>query len=282
MINCVVRIHRLDLPLDVVVKVPLWDEEQWEASASSEKACSRPARTNKQTPHSNVCWYIVISLIFQQENLSSSVFPEELGEALDWISPYSSAGASPVVMAVGDKEDTQEELAWANTQPSSCDVLGRETEKSRTRCGKGTRRCIVSGCKALVVHLPRHLRRVHHWSPQEAINADGEAFTAKRSRQTRNCVVEGCSAVVVHLPRHLRQVHRFGPSEAQSAILGSSKKPWSQPRHRKNKLCPQKGCGRLRRNIYQHMRKFHKPERRPKEWRTISKVKDEILPVKNS
>lgn len=35
MTNCVVRIHRLDLPLDVVVKVPLWDEEHWKESASS-------------------------------------------------------------------------------------------------------------------------------------------------------------------------------------------------------------------------------------------------------
>lgn len=40
MTNCVVRIHRLDLPLDVVVKVPLWDEEHWESVSPREQGRS--------------------------------------------------------------------------------------------------------------------------------------------------------------------------------------------------------------------------------------------------
>lgn len=50
MTNCVVRIHRLDLPLDVVVKVPLWDEEHCEESLSPREQGRSPLNSVLHEP----------------------------------------------------------------------------------------------------------------------------------------------------------------------------------------------------------------------------------------
>ncbi|XP_076129912.1 uncharacterized protein LOC143111554 [Alosa pseudoharengus] len=253
MTNCVVRIPRLDLPLDVVVKVPLWDEEIWEESASSRK-------------QGNSLWHSVLHEPVQEAE------KENFGEALDWMSPYASSSGSLVNVADRKEEVTQEVLTGPEKQQKCWNVLnqGNGKEKSVTKGDRGSRSCIVSGCMARVVHLPRHLRRVHQWSPQQALNATEKTSTATCGRRTRSCIVDGCTAVVVHLPRHLRQVHYLGPSEIRSAIFGS-KKPRSLTSRHSKKQCPQEGCGRVSRNIYQHMRKFHKLEKGRRGWSTMLK-----------
>ncbi|XP_062392506.1 uncharacterized protein LOC134080212 [Sardina pilchardus] len=251
MINCVVRIQRLDLPLDAVVNVPLWDENIWEEPASSRKQRRSLRYSGLHEP------------VQEAEK-------ENLGEALDWMTPIPSSSGSPVNLVDGTEAVTQEVLTGPKKQRRRRNVLKRETEKSVTRRDGGSRSCVVSGSTARVVHLPRHLRRMHQWSPQKALDATEKPVAAARGRRTKTCIVDGCTAVGVHLTRHLRQVHHLGPSEIRRAIFGS-KKPRPLTSRRGKKRCPLEGCCCVRRNIYQHMRKFHGLEKGRRGWSTLLK-----------
>lgn len=81
--------------------------------------------------------------------------------------------------------------------------------------------CPVSKCKKSVVHLPRHLRAVHKWSPTKSNSAlsifdirkksDKIAKGNKPARiyRRRVCPFIGCSAVVRRLHNHLTGKHKL-------------------------------------------------------------------------
>ena len=107
--------------------------------------------------------------------------------------------------------------------------------------GRAKRECPVLYCRKLVVHVPRHLVHVHHWSHSQSRSAvtnfnlrkkytfknqmNAEAGNRKRKQngdkatklhkdyhKKRICPVIGCSACVKRLPAHLKNVHEISPS----------------------------------------------------------------------
>ena len=78
--------------------------------------------------------------------------------------------------------------------------------------------CPLLTCKAEVVHLPRHMRNVHHWT-QEAASKVLLKYNIRRRlkkdtsekdyRHRRKCPIADCHSVVRCLPKHLQKVHKF-------------------------------------------------------------------------
>lgn len=91
--------------------------------------------------------------------------------------------------------------------------------------------CPVSGCKKAVVHLPRHLRTIHKWSPGKSASAltifdlrhKPEKKTEKtkpaRIHRRRVCPVQGCSAVVRRLHNHLQGKHKLNRTDDRYGIV---------------------------------------------------------------
>ena len=89
-----------------------------------------------------------------------------------------------------------------------------------------TKQCPVENCRAVVIHVPRHLRGKHRWNSRDAQNAVPRLYNmrCRRSRsgkpakykdyhKHRKCPIDGCSAVVKRLPPHLSQKHEI-PSKS--------------------------------------------------------------------
>ena len=78
--------------------------------------------------------------------------------------------------------------------------------------------CPLLTCKAEVVHLPRHMRNVHHWT-QEAASKVLLKYNIRRRlkkdtsekdyRRRRKWPIADCHSVVRRLPKHLQKVHKF-------------------------------------------------------------------------
>lgn len=95
------------------------------------------------------------------------------------------------------------------------DVNMKETSKRKKHV------CPVSKCKKVVVHLPRHLRAVHKWSPRKSNSAlsifdipnksekKAERNKPARIYRRRVCPFIGCSAVVRRLHNHLQGKHKL-------------------------------------------------------------------------
>jgi hypothetical protein len=97
-----------------------------------------------------------------------------------------------------------------------CDVTGSNQEKDATKvetkkkAHRNTHPCPV--CKKAVVHLPRHLRKVHKWDADGITTFDLRAKPKdekSRINRRRVCPHPGCSAVVRKLYNHLRGKHKL-------------------------------------------------------------------------
>jgi len=84
----------------------------------------------------------------------------------------------------------------------------------RSRC-RSSKKCPV--CRAEVIHVPRHLRNCHGWTPEEARTAVRkfklQTVKKQKSKQKdyhhrRQCPVDGCTASVKRLSSHL-QSHKI-------------------------------------------------------------------------
>jgi hypothetical protein len=90
--------------------------------------------------------------------------------------------------------------------------------------GRSKKKCPVTSCNAMVVHLPRHLKNVHKWKQERAKTAVQlfilrKPYKLQASRhaekqkpdyhQRRQCPVDNCSAVVSRLSTHLQNFHQI-------------------------------------------------------------------------
>lgn len=148
----------------------------------------------------------------------------------------------------------------ANTNVNKSDQSKKKKRPSKARIKK---ECPVPYCHKIVVHLPRHLLKVHDWPKHQAraavlrfnlrkkysfstaesaaagnrkrkTNADehGQKRCNKDYHKKRCCPVVGCSAVVKRLPAHLQTVHGFSPKSSKykallSKALPQPKRPYS-------------------------------------------------------
>lgn len=79
--------------------------------------------------------------------------------------------------------------------------------------------CPYSNCGVAVIHLPRHMRQCHRWSPRKArsvlntfsLRRKKEASKRKTKRSYRRvvCPVDECNSVVKRIHNHLIDVHKF-------------------------------------------------------------------------
>ena len=143
----------------------------------------------------------------------------------------------------------------------SQDIAQKLDKKQPVIKGRAKRECPVLYCRKLVVHVPRHLVHVHHWSHSQSRSAvtnfnlrkkytfknqmNAEAGNRKRKQngdkatklhkdyhKKRICPVMGCSACVKRLPAHLKNVHEISPSTDEykrllKEALPKRKRPYS-------------------------------------------------------
>ena len=138
-------------------------------------------------------------------------------------------------------EDGHEDEADENVDEDNVDSKDIVQEMDKKQPRRAKRKCPVPHCRKMVVHIPRHLVHVHHWSHSQSRAAvtnfnlrkkytfksqmSAEAGNRKRKQngdkatkfhkdyhKKRICPVMGCSACVKRLPAHLKNVHEISPS----------------------------------------------------------------------
>jgi hypothetical protein len=81
--------------------------------------------------------------------------------------------------------------------------------------------CPLFACKATVIHLPRHMRNVHHWTKEAASKVLSKFNIRKRKNKEdkkkdyhprRRCPISNCHSIVHRLPAHLKKVHKLDKS----------------------------------------------------------------------
>ena len=143
----------------------------------------------------------------------------------------------------------------ANIDENKSDQSKKKKRQCKSRIKK---ECPVPHCDKTVVHIPRHLVKVHNWSKHQALAAvlrfnlrkkyafsSSESAVAGNGKKKANadesgkkkckdyhnervCPIVGCVAVVQRLPAHLQQVHGFSPQGAKYKSL--LKKAFPQPK----------------------------------------------------
>lgn len=117
-------------------------------------------------------------------------------------------------------------------------MLGVDVNMKEASSKRMKHLCPVSKCKKAVVHLPRHLREVHRWSPTKSKSAlsifdirkktDKKAKGNKPARiyRRRVCPFIGCSAVVRRLHNHLQGKHKLKREDERYGCYNASKCYW--------------------------------------------------------
>ena len=165
----------------------------------------------------------------------------------------------------GEDQDEQAEVASLTEEDVSIEDKDNESEDDDTdeECqfsedDKNTgrrkkRECPLPYCSSKVVHLPRHLRKVHQWSKENARTAVSRFG--------------------------LRKKYQFSDTEKAMAGNRKAKKETTQRKCqkkpcRKKKLCPLTGCMTTTDRLPQHLRRKHKLEpRNAKYKRALSMAK---------
>ena len=160
----------------------------------------------------------------------------------------------------GDSDGRIMEEESANTSVNKSDQSKKKKRLCKARIKK---EFPVPYCDKIVVHLPRHLLKVHGWPKHQAraavlrfnlrkkysfstaesaaagnrkgkTNADKheQRRCSKDYHKKRCCLMVGCSAVVKRLPAHLQNVHGFSPKSSKyKTLLGKAlpqpKRPYS-------------------------------------------------------
>ena len=128
-------------------------------------------------------------------------------------------------------EDTSKNSKSTKKQRESVENTGGSEEKSsETESGEKSKPrrkipCPMFACRANVIHLPRHMRTVHHWTKEAAskvlakynIRKRKNVRTAKKKNyhSRRRCPLANCHAIVQRLPAHLKEVHKLDKSSKE-------------------------------------------------------------------
>ena len=110
------------------------------------------------------------------------------------------------------------------------DTGGSEEKSSKTQSGQKSKQhrkipCPMFVCRPNVIHLPRFMCTVHHWTKEAASKALAKynickwknVRTAKKKNyhSRRRCPLANCHAIVQHLPTHLKKVQKLDKSSKQ-------------------------------------------------------------------
>ena len=192
------------------------------------------------------------AIVLNQNEENSSDDSQEEGEGVwssgedgdepdeDVVSGHKGEGESDEGEGVWSSgEDTNE--ADENVDKGNVDSQDIVPEVDKKQPQRAKRECPVPHCNKMVVHIPRHLVRVHHWSHSQSraavtnfnlrkkytfksqmsaeagnrkrkLNGDKATKFHKDYHKKRICPMMGCSACVKRLPAHLKNVHGISPS----------------------------------------------------------------------
>ena len=83
-------------------------------------------------------------------------------------------------------------------------------------------KCPVKGCNVARYNLPRHMRKIHQWSDNEAKNVKSlyglrkeyrfhckDKSVQKVSHFHKHCPIYGCRSVVINMSQHLQKLHKM-------------------------------------------------------------------------
>ncbi|XP_028419188.1 uncharacterized protein LOC114544894, partial [Dendronephthya gigantea] len=137
-----------------------------------------------------------------------------------------------------------EESEQGHSSKSLQEDLSVESHKQRKSSGEQNvtapqRRkisCPLVMCNAKVVHLPRHMRNVHHWTKEAASKVLLKYNIRQRLtkepkkkdyRCRRKCPIDDCHSIVRRLPKHLQKVHKLDKASTmyQRAIVDAPVAP---------------------------------------------------------
>ena len=103
-----------------------------------------------------------------------------------------------------------------NEPQVSKSIEDQDENKRKRRC---KHKCPYPNCQSSVVHLPRHMRVCHKWSPRKSrsvLNSfnlrkekSKDSRKTKRSYKSVLCPVSGCNSVVKRIHNHLTSVHKM-------------------------------------------------------------------------
>jgi hypothetical protein len=101
--------------------------------------------------------------------------------------------------------------------PQSSSLKNKTKQNKETKTPRTKHSCPYSSCTSSVVHLPRHMRRSHGWSPRKArsvLNSFNLRKTRKEQSKRREyksivCPVKDCKSVVKRIHNHLTNFHKI-------------------------------------------------------------------------
>lgn len=150
----------------------------------------------------------------------------------------SQSGAS---LAEEDVSIESKHVENNETEDDGTDKEGQFSKDDENTGGRKKRECPLPYCSSMVVHLPKHLRKVHKWSRENtrtaisrfglhkkyqfsdeekamAGNQKVKKATTERKKpccKKKLCPLTGCMTTTDRLPQHLRRKHKLDPSNAK-------------------------------------------------------------------
>ena len=184
--------------------------------------------------------------MFSSNDDKSSPSEDEHSDDESWIPPIEKSVKA--TKGVKRPAETINEAKKVEVQSTGAeDENAKKVQKAEKVDGavgqeRGRRKipCPLFGCKAEVVHLPKHMRNVHHWSKEAAAKVLSKFNIRKRKNKEdkkkdyhcrRRCPLSDCHSIVRRLPAHLKNVHKLEKSSSQYIDALENAKIVSDGRH---------------------------------------------------
>ena len=197
-----------------------------------------------------------------RKSWTHSISSEEDGDESEYhteedLSSSEESGGRP--SGHEEKKDNSDEGIVEEKSANIDENKSDQSKKKKHQCkARIKKECPVPYCDKTVVHIPRHLVKVHNWSKHQAraavlrfnlrkkyaFSSSESAVAGNRKKKAnadesgkkkckdyhkkRVCPIVGCAAVVQRLPAHLQQVHGFSPQGVKYKSL--LKKAFPQPK----------------------------------------------------
>ena len=113
--------------------------------------------------------------------------------------------------------ESSEHQCTSSQLTERCESENKNSDRNKRKRSK--HKCPYPQCKSSVIHLPRHMRKSHGWSPeksQSVLNTFGlRKLKNKKVRKTKRtyksvvCPISKCQAVIKRIHNHLTTVHKI-------------------------------------------------------------------------
>ena len=138
-----------------------------------------------------------------------------------------TAEGTVVESVVEVMDETQKDGTAEGTVAEMVDVVPKDMSASKSRA---KHKCPFPDCSSEVIHLPRHMRKIHHWS-KERSKGTLNAFNLRKLKslppekkarkfKRKMCPAKNCNSVVKRIHNHLTDVHKCirGSTEYKDAL----------------------------------------------------------------